>query len=752
MTKKKKTNKKTTGKQPINKYTTRKQPVKKQPSRVPGEMIQLFIQKHSVLILFSLMLLIILFVFNDYIFQRSLYLFQDIGSDSLNAYYTRFVHFARYLYSEGIPRWSFSQGMGQNLYPGHMGDPFHVIFYIIGAKNVAQAIIYVEISKFLLAGLFTYLYLRIINISKYVSIVGGLIMAFLGYIILGSSGWYGHSTNVLLGVFLLFSFEMYYKKQKWYFLPVAIFLLAANPFRLFLFSIFLITYIIMRVILEKGFNYKLIGRILLFTGIFSLIGLLISAVFIYGDLYKMMNSPRVSGEVGYQDKLSDTPVFSLAPSIHYITVIMRLFSNDLLGTGSNYKGWFNYLEAPVFYSSILTLILIPQLFVNVDKRKKIVLGAFLLLWIIPVIFPFFRYALNAFMGDYYKHGMSTFIPLVLLILGMYSFSYIHKNNRINLTVLIITILVLLALLYYPYFNSDEFPRTFRPINKDLRNTIRNFIMLYGILLFSLMFTKTRNYAYGILLIVLCFELGTQANNTVNKRDTLSRNEFKSKIGYNDYSSNAINYIKKQDTSFFRISRNYLSNYTEHISLNNAQAQDYFGTPSYYSFNQLNYIRFLKAMNIIKPGEEGQTRWSKGFLDRPLLQVFGSIKYRLEKGETKGVYKFIYDSIAQFNDVKVLKNNYFLPFGFTYDQYIPYNQYDTIKNNTVKEVLMLKSCVLESETYPEQRDNLEKGNIPDPNYTLIMLDKDIQERKSPHFQMTKFSENEIKGNIDLEKYK
>jgi hypothetical protein len=50
---------------------------------------------------------------------------------------------------------------------------------------------------------------------------------------------------------------------------------------------------------------------------------------------------------------------------------------------------------------------------------------------------------------------------------------------------------------------------------------------------------------------------------------------------------------------------------QHSSLNDAQAQAYFGTTSYSSFNQINYIRFLDETGIIQKGDEIATRWSPG---------------------------------------------------------------------------------------------------------------------------------------------
>ncbi|MDO9262367.1 MAG: YfhO family protein, partial [Desulfosalsimonadaceae bacterium] len=402
---------------------------------------------------FILVLVVQLFVFKDFVIFDKLLIFLDAGCDSYNLFYPEFVHSARYIRTEGIPTWSFSEGMGQSIFPGGISNPFFWPLNLFGTDRLAYGIVFIELLKSMTTGIFFYFFLKILNFSKFTCIAGGVLASFLGYLILGSSGWYGHSTNVVYFILLLYAFELFYQKNNWLLFPFAVLLVAANPFRLYLYTVFLFTYALLKILSEhepdvKGailFLFKLAGA--------GAIGVGMSTVFSFNDLLAMINSPRVSGDVQARAGLLSTSVFSVVDPLQGVTSIMRLFSNDLMGTGSGYTGYQNYLEAPIFYAGLLPLLLVTQVFVLPDKRKRAFSSLFLLLWMVPLVFPFFRFALYAFMGDYYKHGLSMFVPFTVLLFGLYGFENIQKRSPINDIVLFGTLIVLLGLLHFPYFNG-----------------------------------------------------------------------------------------------------------------------------------------------------------------------------------------------------------------------------------------------------------------------------------------------------------
>src|SRR5437588_2579459 len=58
-----------------------------------------------------------LLIYRDFIFGNNTLLYTEIGSDSLNVFYPFYVVRSDYLRHVGVLSWSFSVGMGQNLFP-----------------------------------------------------------------------------------------------------------------------------------------------------------------------------------------------------------------------------------------------------------------------------------------------------------------------------------------------------------------------------------------------------------------------------------------------------------------------------------------------------------------------------------------------------------------------------------------------------------------------------------------------------------
>jgi len=111
-------------------------------------------------------------------------------------------------------------------------------------------------------------------------------------------------------------------------------------------------------------------------------------------------------------------------------------------------------------------------------------------------------------------------------------------------------------------------------------------------LFGLSQNSSIKHTSKILLIVLCvIEVTYLSGITVNKRDVVTQSILKEKVGYNDYTVEAVNYLKQTDKSFYRLNKDYSSGLAIHSSINDAKVQGYYGTPSYFSFNQKIILNF-----------------------------------------------------------------------------------------------------------------------------------------------------------------
>ncbi len=632
--------------------------------------------------LFALIIIIGFFAFSKYFTGEYLFYFKDIGSDTINQNYPAVVHKMNLLKEGFFSKWSFYKGAGDEYVTGISPEPYGLLrtgINYIGAKtNGENFFIYgrflqIFIFYFLLTGIVSYLYFRTLSFKKYVSFIGALLISFSGYMVVGA-GW-GFSSHIFKAMFLLFAFEQLYLKKHWYFFPFAIIWLSSNPYVLYIYTVFLFLYSLFRYFSEeknKLSGYlKLSGKMILL----GFVGLMMNFTQLLRSFLKMYNSPRVAGDASYTNILTSGQNITEHGNLAGTTVF-RFFSSDILGSGSNFGGWYNYLEAPLFYIGLLTLILFPQVFIHLNRRKKIIFGTFLLFWLLTLIFPYLRYSLLGFTGDYFRYGFDFFIPFTLLLFAIYAFNEISENLKINTSLIFATLTVLVTLLFIPYGNISDIQ-----INENIRTTVIIFLILYAGLILMLSKSKMKSTSQIGILVLIVIELSYFSYLSYAERIPVTKTEFKKdKAGYSDGTAEAVSYIKSIDkTLFFRTEKDYQSGSSIHGSLNDALAQNYYGTTSYSSFNQLNYVKFLEETGLIIKGDETATRWITGFRGYPLLLTFGNVKYYLSKSENPDFLKFGFEKIAEKNTITILKNRYYLPFGYTYDKYITLEDFRRLLN-------------------------------------------------------------------------
>ncbi len=698
--------------------------------------------------LLAVLLSLIVLTFWRYLSFEYLYLFRDIGTDSVTIFYPNFLFSSYHLRTEGIPLWSFCKGLGQGVYSSEIFvNPFKWILYALGNDKLAYGIAYVEALKILVIGVLYFVYARIVGFTRFTCLIGCLFMAFSGYAILGSA-WYGHSKFVLDGLVVLLAFELLFKKNKWWLFPLSILLLIGT--RLYFVSVFLLIYSLFRFIDSKGWRPKALVEFYLKMGILGFIGIVLTAPFLGSTIYKFLYSPRVAGDVSYVDKLSNRSIFSLEAPLHYVTVVMRFFSNNLLGGGSDYHGWKNYLEAPEFYCGLLTLLLIPQLFTLLNQRRKIVYACFLAFWAWIILFPYFRYAFYLFVGDYYKNALSLFIPFSLLFVGMMGLNLIHRGGKVHVKVLFATLAILLLLLHFPYDVAKGI------INTKLQLVITLLLITHTAILYLWQSRKSYRYRLQwILLLTVCFEVVYLSSVTMNDRIAFSVKEFNKRTLYNDYTKDAIDYIKSIDDGFYRIDKTYSCFTKNEASANNivigspndSKALNYYGTSSYDSHNHRYYVRFLQESELIEKGDEIASRWIVGLVAHPLLESLVGVKYLLTKPESDDfVDRFVFEEIHEIEGIKIYQNKYSLPMGVAYDRFVPFSEFQKLENKTQKELTFLQAVVLEDEDIAKF-SALKQKSLEDINqaYEVNLL---IDELRSSSLQMSYHNNNRIEGAVNL----
>ncbi len=706
-------------------------------------------------VVLGLVSLLAFIVFKDFILQQKVYLFKDIGSDSVNASLPWMLHSADYISRYGVPSWSFNMGMGQNILSFSCYDPFDYLLYPFGKENIPYLIIYKELAKILLTAFLFFKYLKLLKLSNYTSILGSLMFSFSGYMILGSC-WFLFSFEVFNAALLLFTFELLYQKRKWYWFAIPIFLIGiSRPFNFWLYGVFLTAYILFRQVqnkekvLSKG-SLLLLGRVI---GV-ALLGIGLSAPLLLEHLQVIIDSPRGSGPDSYSATLSAAPMFGFPDKSEFGTGMLRFFSNDILGSGINFKGWQNFLEAPEFYCGIPCLLLFTQFFQFTDKREKRAAIILLAFWLLPVIFPYFRKAFYLFTGDYYR-SYSFFVAFLLIYLSVRAFDKIVSQNKVNMKALLITTAVLLILLNYPYFKEKGI------VVSSMKMFANTALLVYAFLIYLIGKNKQNlNYRYA-LMGVFFIELAFFSWTTMNKRENANGlgnptvKNMKEKIWYNDYTLEAVDYLKKTDKSFYRVDKNYVSTPAIHGSLNDAMVQDYYSTPSYNPFNHKGYINYMKTMGVMSKVSEYESRWSSGLINRFILQSLNNVKYILamrdpQRSYSQWTWNFTHDSITRLGNVTVLRNKYNMPLGFGYGKYVKLSDFDRLPV-TQKDLVSTKACVVNDEDVAKLSGLIQfnlKDTLPGNLFTFDVFKQHIDTLRKDTMKISSFEPTAIKGSVDL----
>ena len=212
------------------------------PKSVSSSLTSLFSDKQITITFFSVLVLSAFIIFQDFITGTKTFLFKDIGSDTVNGIYPLLLHNIR-AYQEGIiPTWSLNWGLGQNVSPFYLREPFEFLLYPFGLEKAASGLGVLEFIKVIATGITFFYFLRSFINSTITSAIGALLFAFSGFVILGGT-WCLFSSEAFMLALLLLGFEHAYKKNTCYFIPVAIFLIAVSqPVNLYIFGLFVFVF------------------------------------------------------------------------------------------------------------------------------------------------------------------------------------------------------------------------------------------------------------------------------------------------------------------------------------------------------------------------------------------------------------------------------------------------------------------------------------------------------------------------------
>jgi hypothetical protein len=469
-------------------------------------------------------------------------------------------------------------------------------------------------------------------------------------------------------------------------------------------------------------------------------GICIAFPFIFKSFSSLFNSSRAEtiAQSATVNNYKHTGIFSLSETEEYNSILFRLFSNDLLGTGSDFKGWFNYLESPILYIGLPCLLfVIAALFTRNEKQNKIYLFV-LLLCTVLLVFPWFRYAYWGFNLNYFR-SYGFFISVVIFFIAMQGLNYFLSDFKKHNLILYLVGIALAVLFIYPGNSSNL-------LNNSQRMLISLFLLAYGAIVYFYTNGKNRMELKWGLLTLVVLELGLQSHTTVNNRNTLSEKDLQAGKLYGDSTLQVVQWLKKQDSSFYRIAKFYPSGPAEHMSMNDAMVQGFNGVIGYFSIQQKFYMRFLKATGCVDINKADDVKWTYKILSRPNLCSFAGAKYFIDNEPLKLDTNLYFLKAKKFG-IYIYESKIALPLAVAYNTYISEENFLKLSQWN-KEYILFKAVIVDKENLKRIK-HLKEFNLNDTiskNNKLALIEA-ANERKAMLKQQLKVTNKFVYGNIE-----
>ena len=273
-----------------------------------------------------------------------------------------------------------------------------------------------------------------------------------------------------------------------------------------------------------------------------------------------------------------------------------------------------------------------------------------------------------------------------------------------------------------------------------------FLVLYSVLLAAGKVMKRQNVVGWIVVALTAIEVVQFDRITVANRNTVSKQDLKERIGYNDETVDAVRDIKAGDTSFFRVTKPRPSAPTVWTSLNDAMIFGYYGTSSYSSFNNGNYTAFLTAIDAIPPTSEYKTRWSIGLLDSAIWSTFACEKYALDSDPVFYQSTLRYEMVRRYGKNYLFRNELFLPLGLHLSRYMPEDAFRKLSIDE-KPQAMMRAVVLSKE------NEAKIGGLPQLTVSELQeelratsLGEVVANCRDTALKMTSFQQTRIEGTV------
>ncbi|MDO4477834.1 MAG: YfhO family protein [Lachnospiraceae bacterium] len=532
----------------------------------------------AIICLFGLTNLIFCILYGRFILG-DVYMYADIGNDSLSSSYPLLVMLSRLFHEGGFTAYNLTNGLGTDITALCLQyvNPVKLIMLLFPTAALPQAILFSTFIQVNLLSLFGWIFFKALLLDKttsgnsgslgktatpagtntavlpgtdrtraFIPVIPTLIWTFSAYVVLWGQN-YSFLTCILMFTMIMALLELYLQDaspKKWlWFIPTTALFLMSNYYFLFMTAIFAAVYFIFRSIFTRLPVKAFFKKLAVLAGM-AIMGCVMGCVSLLPILNSVLSSNRF-------DRLAENAAqTSAAPSMFYgpramLTFLGRLFSANTFGPGSGYTGFENYYEAAVL--SVSVLFIFALVFLILRKSTRIRALGLLILSVVLLAIPRVSTLLN--MNATAQRWSFMLCFAACIVIGIFVKTILTEDCRKTIfpTLIIAPLLSALCLgLVYLGVRRGYYQLSPKPV----AICMGMFLLFEMVLLVGLMLRKRKMLLPGIL-VVLTLELIFSNYMTINDRMYLSQEAFYHAF-YNDGSGDVIDTVKTADTDLYRI--------------------------------------------------------------------------------------------------------------------------------------------------------------------------------------------------------
>ena len=608
----------------------------------------------------SCITLLFIIIYHQYIFGDKLFMFTDIGFDTISIIHP-FASAAADSHIGSLNDYSFLSGLGGGLYTLLISylNPAQILTYIVPSALLPYTYILCMYISTMLAGVYGYRIGSLFTKSNLLCTIASILFAYSGYIslwgqqpLLGSA----YSLMVFYTYYLLKCKFQDLREEVGILISLCLIALTGYYF-LYMAGVFSALYLLIRGLYKKENTQTIIRKLLHLLRV-GLLTVLLCAFSLLPNLYTFTQSTRSTN-------ISSNVAVTLLYDIKYlITDIARLLSSNLLRIGNDYTGAYNYYEGTILWCSLLSIMmLIFCLFFRGNHKKRIIFLLCTLALLFPVITKLFTF-------DATKQRWTFVYIIALICLCIYTLDDITEHAEeipLKHWLLISDVIILLLLtLVFGFAMTGQVAISKRAFVKVIL-----ILFLYNAI-FIAMLKKSRQFATLSLLLVVCLDVVIETYPIANTRTAITKEEYKTSL-YNDGTKEAAADIQSKDLGLYRITKSYTS-----VFLNDAKVQQYNGTTSYTAVPSLSTSEYMLYNNIPFARDADYSKASKYIsvpYDNYYINTLLGVKYLFIKDMANLPSQ--YSVIEQVGDIYVCQNNRPLSFGYLYHHALSHDGYDKL---------------------------------------------------------------------------